>query len=235
VDQYIDKSRKIISAEKLQGIEKVVPVAAHPNLRAGSAAVSRNLQYYSELQLRVVSYSSTSTVYFDDSYSSIPATPSDLLPSLTHSVGITRLMRAISNQQFLSYKKTYTLLNIQLDYTDFNAYYDGSKIVIGFGLAVADVMAHEWAHGYTDYTSNLIYSYQSGAINEAMSDVFGESYDILQKGAAVRSSAQTCTSYNWAYRSLPTGSDSTIRWIMGDEIANNPYSSCGSLCAIRDM
>ena len=33
-----------------------------------------------------------------------------------------------------------------------------------------DVTGHEVAHGVTAATSNLLYAYQSGAINEALSD-----------------------------------------------------------------
>ena len=34
-------------------------------------------------------------------------------------------------------------------------------------------------HAYTEYTSNLIYAYQSGAINESYSDIWGETIDLL--------------------------------------------------------
>jgi bacillolysin len=39
---------------------------------------------------------------------------------------------------------------------------------IGAGL---DVIGHELTHGVTDYTSKLIYQFQSGALNEAISDI----------------------------------------------------------------
>ena len=41
-----------------------------------------------------------------------------------------------------------------------------------------DVDAHELTHGITSRTSDLFYWYQSGAINESMSDVFGEFIDL---------------------------------------------------------
>lgn len=34
-------------------------------------------------------------------------------------------------------------------------------------------------HAYTQFTHNLIYSYQSGALNESYSDIYGESLDLL--------------------------------------------------------
>ena len=59
-----------------------------------------------------------------------------------------------------------------------NAYWDGSQMVYGTGYASADdVVAHELTHGVTQYTSDLYYYFQSGAINEAMSDIFGELVD----------------------------------------------------------
>jgi Zn-dependent metalloprotease len=61
---------------------------------------------------------------------------------------------------------------------DNNAYWDGEQMVYGPGFASADdVVAHELTHGVTEHTANLYYWYQSGAINESMSDVFGEFVD----------------------------------------------------------
>lgn len=62
-----------------------------------------------------------------------------------------------------------------------NAFFDGEQMVFGdgdgeifldFTLAI-DVIAHELAHGLTQYTANLAYEGQSGALNESVSDVFG--------------------------------------------------------------
>src|SRR3954454_3956024 len=50
-------------------------------------------------------------------------------------------------------------------------------MVYGPGWAVDDVVGHELTHGVTEHTSNLFYAYQSGAINESMSDVMGEFID----------------------------------------------------------
>ncbi len=59
-----------------------------------------------------------------------------------------------------------------------NAFWNGSQMVFGQGYASADdVVAHELTHGVTDYESRLFYYYQSGAINESLSDVFGEFVD----------------------------------------------------------
>lgn len=62
-----------------------------------------------------------------------------------------------------------------------NAFWDGAQMVFGDGDGVifnsftdcVDVIGHELAHGVTQYTANLVYVGQSGALNESISDVFG--------------------------------------------------------------
>ncbi len=59
-----------------------------------------------------------------------------------------------------------------------NAFWDGTQMTYGDGYASADdVVAHELTHGVTEDESGLYYYYQSGAINESLSDVFGELVD----------------------------------------------------------
>lgn len=59
-----------------------------------------------------------------------------------------------------------------------NAFWNGVQMYYGAGFAKADdVVAHELAHGLTTFTSKLLYWFQSGAINESMSDIFGEFVD----------------------------------------------------------
>ncbi len=63
-----------------------------------------------------------------------------------------------------------------------NAFWNGTQMVYydrcsGGTVVLDDVVAHELTHGVTEYTASLIYAYQSGAINESVSDVFGEFVD----------------------------------------------------------
>ena len=65
----------------------------------------------------------------------------------------------------------------------FNAFWNGSQMIYGdaAGFPLADdVVAHELTHGVTEYESGLNYFYQSGAINESLSDVWGEFVDLAQ-------------------------------------------------------
>ena len=62
-----------------------------------------------------------------------------------------------------------------------NAFWNGERMVFGDGdgevfvgfTGSLTVIAHELAHGVTEYEGGLVYQGQSGALNESISDVFG--------------------------------------------------------------
>lgn len=68
-----------------------------------------------------------------------------------------------------------------------NAFWNGRQMVYGDGdedlpesqrlfnrfTIALDVIGHELTHGVTQFTANLVYSFQPGALNESFSDVFG--------------------------------------------------------------
>jgi len=60
-----------------------------------------------------------------------------------------------------------------------NASWNGTLISFCPGLTTDDVTGHEWTHAYTQYTHNLIYQWQPGALNESYSDIFGETIDRI--------------------------------------------------------
>ena len=60
-----------------------------------------------------------------------------------------------------------------------NASWNGMFISFCPGLTTDDVTGHEWGHAYTQYTHDLIYAWQSGALNEAYSDICGETIDRI--------------------------------------------------------
>ena len=65
-----------------------------------------------------------------------------------------------------------------------NASWDGEKARFGNGdcdrynpLVTLDIVGHEFVHGFTDHTSDLVYRNESGALNEAISDIFGKALE----------------------------------------------------------
>lgn len=71
-----------------------------------------------------------------------------------------------------------------------NAFWNGSQMVYGDGdgstfIALSrdlDVVAHELTHGVTDNESDLIYQNESGAMNEALSDIFAAAAEAWAEG-----------------------------------------------------
>ncbi|MEM6347748.1 MAG: M4 family metallopeptidase [Bacteroidota bacterium] len=64
-----------------------------------------------------------------------------------------------------------------------NAFWDGQAMYYGDGdslggqvnpLVSIDIVAHEVAHGLTQFTAGLIYASESGALNESYSDIMGK-------------------------------------------------------------
>lgn len=91
-----------------------------------------------------------------------------------------------------------------------NAFWDGSRMTYGDGngttynpLVSLDIVGHEITHGVTQFSAGLIYSYESGALNESFSDIFGEAIE------------------HWAI-----GSND---WLMGEDIGVNPGSALRSM------
>ncbi|MFQ5490440.1 MAG: M4 family metallopeptidase, partial [Phycisphaerae bacterium] len=67
-----------------------------------------------------------------------------------------------------------------------NAFWDGilKQMVFCDGFVKDDVVGHELTHGITEHTANLVYQNESGQLNEAYSDIFGEMVDLFNGGAA---------------------------------------------------
>lgn len=111
-----------------------------------------------------------------------------------------------------------------------NASWNGTYISFCEGLTSDDVTGHEWGHAYTQYTNNLIYQWQSGALNESYSDIWGEVVDLLNgrgtdDAPGVTRSDGACSAY-WG-----GGTDDSYRWLMGEDVD----SPDGLVGALRDM
>ena len=74
-----------------------------------------------------------------------------------------------------------------------NAYWDGEKMTFGDGISMfypltsLGVGAHEIGHGFTQQHSNLIYSGQSGGMNEAFSDMAAQGAEVFMYGVGKNS------------------------------------------------
>ena len=101
-----------------------------------------------------------------------------------------------------------------------NAYWNGVTTNYCPDFDADDVVAHEWGHAYTQYTHGLIYSYQAGGLNEAYSDIFGETVDLINGVDAEGGSN------NNDY--MPTGQ----RWQVGEDV---PSINAEALGFLRDM
>ena len=100
-----------------------------------------------------------------------------------------------------------------------NARWNGTYAGYCDGTATDDVIAHEWGHAYTEYTSGLIYQYQSGALNESYSDVWGETIDLINNYMDEGENLSVRTT---------TACSGSLRWKVGEDA-----TSFGG--AIRDM
>jgi Zn-dependent metalloprotease len=83
-----------------------------------------------------------------------------------------------------------------------NAFWDGSEMVFGDGDGLVfngftdelDVIGHELTHGVVQYSSPLDYSFQSGALNESLADVFGI---MIKQWGEDPENPQTADQSNW--------------------------------------
>jgi len=85
-----------------------------------------------------------------------------------------------------------------------NAFWDGTRMTYGDGastfkpLTAMDVCGHEIGHAVCEKTANLTYSYESGAMNEGFSDIWGACVE-----------ARAVTAYGLSGKST---------WLIGEEI-----------------
>lgn len=59
-----------------------------------------------------------------------------------------------------------------------NAFWNGEQMAFGEGVTTDDVTGHELSHGVTEAIAPLTYLFEAGAINESLSDIFGELVDL---------------------------------------------------------
>lgn len=89
-----------------------------------------------------------------------------------------------------------------------NAFWNGSVFTYGDGGNVnwdawtsLDIVSHEFAHGVTQYTANLVYQNESGALNESLSDIWG---NVVE---------------NYAVNTFNLTNDNKNTWLVSEEIS----------------
>lgn len=109
-----------------------------------------------------------------------------------------------------------------------NAFWNGTQMVYGDGNAAqgclplarsVDVTAHELTHAVTENESGLIYSGESGGLNEAMSDIFGVFTQAWADGGRTGSLAVVADTWTIGEDVLPPA----LRWM------NDPAQDGASL------
>lgn len=107
-----------------------------------------------------------------------------------------------------------------------NAFWNGSVMTYGDGdgttftpLTALDVVGHEITHGVTEFSSNLVYSYESGALNESFSDIFGAAIEFYALGE---------TNGDWIVGEDMTPSGTGIRNMMDPNIKSDPDTYLGA-------
>ncbi len=98
-----------------------------------------------------------------------------------------------------------------------NAFWNGSSMTYGDGnsfnpLSALDVCGHEITHAVTTNTAALVYSYESGALNESFSDIFGQTIEIWARPSR----------FNWLIGEDITPSKSGIRSMANPNTFRHP-------------
>lgn len=144
---------------------------------------------------------------------------------------IYNLFGSMSNGAYLSYDGTMAQMRTVNNDPGIlcpNANWNGTSTNYCSGVTSDDVVAHEWGHAFTASTNNLIYQWQSGALNESYSDIWGETVDLLNdRGTDTPGDLRTADACS-SYGAGPKKNDNTYRWLLGED-----SSAFGG--AIRDM
>jgi Zn-dependent metalloprotease len=127
---------------------------------------------------------------------------------------------SMTNAAYLSYDgagETMKTVNNDPTISCPNANWNGTSTNYCSGVTGDDTVAHEWGHAYTDYTSNLIYQWQSGALNESYSDIWGEVVDLINgRGSDSPGGNRTDGQCSDLGAGTPNN-DHSYRWLSGED------------------
>ncbi len=126
------------------------------------------------------------------------------------------------HQSFVSKRTKLITSGVHYGVNYVNAGWTGSQMIYGDGngtlssaLTTLDICGHEFTHGVTQYEANLVYSGQSGALNEATSDIFGAMIERYAKGLSANTwkIGEEC----WT----PATSGDALRYMDNPHLASN--------------
>lgn len=210
-----------------------VEVSAGANLReqvfvdAASAAVLDRFSMIADTLHRQLydKYLQPSSLVWEEG-NIFPTVNTDWNNEITAAEETYNLFGSLTNGAWLSYNSNSAIMKTVNDDPTIdcpNANWNSVSTNYCTGVSGDDTVAHEWGHAYTEYTHNLIYAWQPGALNESYSDIWGETVDLLNNRgldtpAGTRSSAgQYCSTADSAAAPKSAKKDPAIRWVSGED------------------
>lgn len=105
-----------------------------------------------------------------------------------------------------------------------NAFWYNNQMTYGDGngttfspLVTLDIAGHEMTHGVTQYSANLTYANESGALNESMSDVFGAMVELYARGGSANSDTWKIGEQSYT----PSTAGDALRYMDNPHLAGN--------------
>ncbi len=122
-----------------------------------------------------------------------------------------------------------------------NAFWNGQCMTYGDGdatrspLTTVDICAHEITHGLTSYTASLNYQDESGALNEAFSDIFGTTVEFYAVPAYADWTIGEDIGYAFRSMSNPKSRNlpdtyQGVNWNFSSSDNGGVHTNCGPLC-----
>ena len=104
--------------------------------------------------------------------------------------------------------------------------YNGTVLACS-GVVGDDIVGHEWTHNYTTALNSLIFRYESGSIQEAYADIFGEIVDLLNDrgldaGDELHRSDCFDGNYRWCIAEDAVAIDTILRDVWAPECKTDP-------------
>lgn len=183
-----------------------------------------------------------------------PSEREDVNIAVASIVQFQRLMKSLTGGTWVSHLQNRSDINVHINMGGNSRSY--AHTMNGIYLSAGDFtevcIAHEVMHGYTKTSSGLEYEYESGALNEALSDIFASMLDILNSQSNLttirvadalnmqspRQLNQSCSNVEWNMKNSEYTNDPTSADRLGPGTDTSQWWLYGRLAksgAIRDM